>query len=105
MVSPKLPSADAGPPARSTTLRAWAGLGWRRATFKFVVTGPEDLVDARALCDAVMVERRARWVMPEGVSAERVGDGLATVTEAALAAGFNVSNRAHVMLWGEERGR
>jgi len=105
VVSPKLPSAEAGPAPCVETLRAWAALGWRRASFKFVVLGTDDLTPARDLCEAAGVERRARWVMPEGVSAERVGDGLATVTEAALAAGFNVSNRAHVMLWGEERGR
>jgi 7-carboxy-7-deazaguanine synthase len=105
VVSPKLPSADAGPSPKPETLRAWAALGWRRASFKFVVLGPEDLGHARQLCDLAGVERRARWVMPEGVSAGRVADGLAALTEQALSAGFSVSSRAHVMLWGDERGR
>lgn len=104
-VSPKLPSAEAGPAIALPVLREFALLGWQRAGFKVVVSNLDELAEAAALFDDIGVERRARWVMPEGITHDRVEAGLVELTEAALAHGFNVTGRQHVMLWGNERGR
>ena len=107
VVSPKLASADAGARALNPqALGAFAGLAWRGlASFKFVICAPADLIEARRLCDRYDVPRSARWAMPEGTDAGTVGAGLAEWAEWAIAAGFNVSTRLHVLLWGAEKGR
>ena len=106
VVSQKLPSAQAGNGAINLpVLQAYARMGWRRATFKVVCMSLDDLKETADLLAAVGAERRARWVMPEGVSANALAHALPEFTEQALALGFNVSGRQHVMLWGDERGR
>jgi len=107
VVSPKLASADAG--ARALRPPALSSFGFLarqdRASFKFVVCSPADLTEAAQLCDRYGVPHSARWAMPEGTDAGAVGRGLGEWAEAAIAAGFNVSTRLHVLLWGAEKGR
>jgi organic radical activating enzyme len=103
-VSPKLPNAQTGEP-NLPVLEEFAALGWERCGFKTVVQSAAELGEVAKLYDQVQVERRARWVMPEGITGDRITDGLVELTEAALALGFNVTGRQHVMLWGNERGR
>lgn len=105
-VSPKLPSARAGSRAINLpVLQRFAELGWRRAGFKVVVSTLDELSEAVELYEQVGVKRQARWVMPEGREALTVAVRLEQLTEAALKLGLNVTGRAHVMLWGTERGR
>lgn len=108
VVSPKLASALAGPlhrVIRPRLLGEWAGLGADRVAFKFVVANRREVDAAARLCDQIGVDRRARWVMPQGISPVVVARGLHDLTEPALAAGFNVSGRSHIMMWGNEEGR
>lgn len=107
VVSPKLPSADAGPlSANPGALAVFARLaGTGRASFKFVVSDTDDIDDAAELCDHLGVVRTARWVMPEGIHAADVNRRLADLVEHAMAAGFNVSSRLHVQLWDIEKRR
>lgn len=106
VVSPKLPSADPGEGAiNHAVLRGYVRMGWRRASFKVVVTTPGEVAAVRQLYDSLGVHRRARWVMPEGTNARTVAKHLAGLAEQALDAGLSVSGRQHVMLWGDERGR
>jgi 7-carboxy-7-deazaguanine synthase len=108
VVSPKLPHAAAGNDEKvinEPVLRSFARLGWRHATFKTVVRDRADVDAALELYKLVGVERRAGWVMPEGVTATDVHDRLADVTEYALSKRLSVSGRMHVDLWGTDRGR
>jgi 7-carboxy-7-deazaguanine synthase len=108
VVSPKLASAGAGPAKRvlsDDALGTWVRVGWPRAVFKFVIANRRELDAAAQVCDRVGVDRRARWVMPQGITPLAVATGLHDLTEAALAAGFNITGRAHVMLWGNQEGR
>jgi len=103
IVSPKLAHAG-GRPARRldpAALRAFAASG--RATFKFVVTGPDDLDEV-----AVVVDRFALdpvWVMPEATNSARLVTALRELADVALARGWNLSTRLHVLLWEDTRGR
>jgi len=104
-VSPKLASAEAGDAINLPVLASFARMGPLRASFKIVVSSVDEIAEAALLCDLVDVHRLARWVMPEGITPHSVQGGLVELTEAALALGFSVTGRQHVMLWGNERGR
>jgi 7-carboxy-7-deazaguanine synthase len=102
-VSPKLAGSGVTAdrrirPAALTSLRDTG-----KATFKFVIATPGDIEELVAL------QERHRlapiWVMPEGTTAERVADGLRALAEPALAHGWNLTPRLHVLLWGDQRGR
>lgn len=107
VVSPKLSSAEAGPltsnPGALSVFARLAANG--RASFKFVVSDDNDIREAAELCDRLDVTRTARWVMPEGIRAADVQARLRELVEGAMAAGFNVSTRLHVQLWGAEKRR
>lgn len=107
VVSPKLPSAEAGPLASNAgALAVFARLASTgRASFKFVASHTSDIDAAAELCDQLDVTRAARWVMPEGIHAADVQARLQELVEHAMARGFNVSTRLHVQLWGAEKRR
>ena len=103
-VSPKLPTAEAGTHALSYgVLRAWAQ--HPRAIFKVVCSNPDEVNAASHLFDMLRVPQHARWIMPEGITAEAVTGSLHAVVDAALAHQLNITPRLHVQLWGATRGR
>lgn len=102
-VSPKLAAAGGRMVMRivPAALEAFAACG--KARFKFVVS---DVAEFKEIAD--LVERFAVdevWVMPEGTSADRVRQGMRSISEEALARGWNLSPRLHIELWEDERGR
>ncbi|ROO51616.1 7-cyano-7-deazaguanosine (preQ0) biosynthesis protein QueE [Micromonospora sp. Llam0] len=101
--SPKL--AGSGVPAsrriRPAALRALRACG--KTVFKFVVSDHADvaeLVDLQHRYQLAPV-----WVMPQGVTEEAVVSGMRALTGPALAHGWHLTPRLHVLLWGNERGR
>jgi organic radical activating enzyme len=104
-VSPKLSSFGAGiPPARrlkAGALHHFAVSG--RAVFKFVVTSPADLVEISDLVADHHLD--PVYVMPEGRTADEVLRRLADIADPAIARGFHLSTRLHVLTWGDQRGR
>lgn len=102
-VSPKL--AHSGNPAhrryRPDVLRAFEATG--RAAFKFVVRDAADLDEVSEVVDECGLTDV--WVMPEGTSAHAVLEGMAALAEPVLARGWNLTTRAHILVWGDRRGR
>ena len=102
-VSPKL--ANSGVPEdrriRPDALAALVATG--RAVFKFVVADDGDLDEIAGLVDAHGLG--PVWVMPEGTDAATVLDGARRLAGPALARGWNLTTRLHVLLWNDERGR
>jgi organic radical activating enzyme len=104
-VSPKLSTFGAGMTESrridAVALRAFVSSG--KAVFKFVITAPNDLEEVTAL------EQRFGlapvWVMPEGTTREEILSRMSWLGEEALARGWNLSGRLHVLLWGDQRGR
>lgn len=102
-VSPKL-SGSGLPEGRRLipeALQAFAASG--KALFKFVVTTAEELEEVAEL--EASYGLAPVWVMPEGTSEHAVLAGMRVLAEEALARGWSLSSRMHVLLWGDTRGR
>lgn len=109
-VSPKL--AHAGDPEHTRIVpAAIAALrDTTRARWKFVIRagGPDmlgDLEEVDRFAGDFGIHPRDVWVMPEGVTVKTVVDGTARLADPALAHGYNLTTRLHVIAWGNERGR
>ena len=59
------------------------------------------------MCRAIATAHRLEpvYVMPEGTSAEVVLARMRELAEPALARGFHLTPRLHILLWGDVRGR
>ena len=69
--------------------------------FKFVVTGPGQVAEAAGLAASAGVEPGRVWIMPEGITCDRVLDVARRVAAATASAGFNLTLRQQVLLYGE----
>jgi organic radical activating enzyme len=102
-VSPKL--ASSGVPysrrIRPRALSAFAASG--KAVFKFVARAPADLDETADL--EARFGLAPIWIMPEGVTTEKVLAGMRELADEALARGWHLTSRMHVLLWGDARGR
>jgi 7-carboxy-7-deazaguanine synthase len=104
-VSPKLSTFGAGMPTskriKGRVLGHFAVSG--RAVFKFVVSNIADLDE---ITDLVAAHDLAPvYVMPEGQTAEEVTRRLAEIADPAIARGFHLTTRLHLLAWGDQRGR
>jgi len=102
VVSPKLPAATPG----------WTGT-WRHAadwvsepnaTFKIVVGDPPDPEDAAQLIAEHGLPAARVMLMPEGLTDEQVRAHATGLAELCKRAGFRMSPRLHVWMWGAKRG-
>lgn len=104
-VSPKL--ANSGLPweqrIRPEVLRTFGQLPG--TALKFVVADPADLEEVGEVVAAAGIPAGMVWVMPEGVTAERVLAGHAELADLVVDLGWNMTTRLHVLAWGDERGR
>lgn len=96
--SPKLANSGIaeGKRLKPAVIAALAATG--RVAWKFVVSSDADLDEITALD----LDRRHVWLMPEGTDGDP--ERLRWATEAALAHGWNVTPRLHLLVWGNERG-
>lgn len=111
-VSPKL--AHAGDPESARIVPEAIGafrlimdqLGeWKdRVIFKFVCATPEHVAEVQRWVKIFQIRPECVWIMPEGVDTPALCDHLAVITDPAVAAGFNVTTRLHIHVWGDERG-
>jgi 7-carboxy-7-deazaguanine synthase len=102
-VSPKL-SGSGIPASRRLVPAALAALAATgKAVFKFVICHPRELIEVAELQAGYGLA--PVWVMPEGTSEQAVLDRMRAITGEALAQGWSVSPRLHVLLWGDQRGR
>ncbi|HEX2701142.1 MAG TPA: 7-carboxy-7-deazaguanine synthase QueE [Acidimicrobiales bacterium] len=101
-VSPKLANSGMAVERRyrPDVLRSFQATG--RAVYKFVASGPADLVEVEAMvaeCGLGPV-----WVMPEGTDAGTVVARMRELAPHVLARRWNLTPRLHVLLWGDQRG-
>jgi 7-carboxy-7-deazaguanine synthase len=75
------------------------------AVFKFVLREPEDLREVDAVVERAGISRDRVWIMPEGTEPDVVLARQRALAGAALARGYNLTTRLHVLLWPSERGR
>jgi 7-carboxy-7-deazaguanine synthase len=104
-VSPKL--AHAGDPASlriaPDALAALRGTG--KAIFKFVCRDPGDVTETAVFAARHQIPPRLVWIMPEGITAQVLSARAKALADPAIACGFNLTTRLHVLAWGDERGR
>lgn len=102
-VSPKLAHSgvDRAKAIHPEVLSVLAGHG---AALKFVVQSVEDLDEVAGIVAEAGVDPVQVWVMPEGTSAATVTITAAEVADAAIARGYNMTTRLHVLTWGNRRG-
>lgn len=74
-----------------------------RARWKFVVCGPEDLAEIAELQREFSLTEI--WLSPEGTTPAVVMQRMRMAADAALAHGWNLTTREHVLIWGDERGK
>ena len=105
-VSPKLDFANAATNAQETivprALRAFVES--ERAVFKFVCAEPGHVDDVEKIVEDIGIDPATVWIMPEGRSGPAIVDGMKQLAAPALAAGFNLTSRLHVLVWDDERG-
>lgn len=98
-VSPKLwtggPVRKRLRPAR---LQAWAEQP--NAIFKVVCQTPEQVAE---VADQDWADPAKTWIMPEGITAERVLKVASLIEPAVAEHGFHLTMRQHVLLHGDER--
>lgn len=104
-VSPKLAHAGDPEAARIRPLALGALAATGRAVFKFVCRNREDLDEAAHVAALAGIPPGLVWIMPEGTDAATITTRLRELADPAVAAGFNLSTRLHVLAWGDERGR
>lgn len=103
-VSPKL--AHSGVDRK----KAWkpgvlSTLAAQGAAFKFVVQTVDDFDEIATLQRLTGIDNSHVWVMPEGRSTLVLNMRLRELADEAIVRGYNITNRLHVVLWGDERGR
>jgi 7-cyano-7-deazaguanosine (preQ0) biosynthesis protein QueE len=106
-VSPKLPHArTTANPIRPIGMERFAEMAWRSDTvrFKWVCATAEDVQRVRDLTTEWKIPTDATWVMPLGTNPEKVAESLSVISDPAVEAGFHLTSRLHVYLWGGERG-
>lgn len=74
-----------------------------QARWKFVVCGPGDLDEIDGLQREFGLTEI--WLSPEGTTPAAITGQLRLAADAALARGWNLTVREHVLIWGDERGR
>lgn len=107
-VSPKLANSgmDYDRRINEAVLADFATMSKDRVALKFVVTTLGDFAEIDELVDVIHSEPHKVWIMPEGACVERLErDDLGAIADAAIARGYNVTDRLHVRLWHGERAR
>lgn len=104
-VSPKLVNAGEHKRSQSRMMGLWPmRLRHGAACLKFVVTGVADIEEAGEIADANGWPRWNCWIMPEGRSTENLLAQFPQIAAVAVDEGMNVSQRLHVLAWGDTRG-
>ena len=103
-VSPKL--KHGGDPEhlrlKIPALESYAGANCAR--FKFVVERDSDIDEIKALMEQVDIDPKAIWLMPQGRTVEEIDGRLQMIVPVALREGWNISDRLHLRIWGNQRG-
>ncbi|GIG57166.1 7-carboxy-7-deazaguanine synthase [Longispora fulva] len=102
-VSPKLSRFGVSAARKRIVPRALRALTRHGGRFKFVISELDELAEV----DALVAEHGLRevWLMPEGTTVAAIDRGLVRLGEVAAERGYHLSDRLHVRLWGDERGR
>lgn len=106
-VSPKLASSgvDRARAWKQDAVEALRMSG--RALFKFVIGSDEDIRDVETFVAVYSIDPSSVWLMQQSPFGSSALPDLTAreVAEYAIERGWNFTDRLHVRLWGQERGR
>lgn len=107
VVSPKLDNAGSHRGHQSPALDpAWIERNVSgQAHLKFVCETADDVDSAAKLAAEWCWNPGRVWIMPQGTTAETLLERWPALVDRAVALGLNVTQRLHVLAWGDERGR
>lgn len=102
-VSPKLTNSGIAEDKRivPSALRAFGDSG--RAVYKFVARSEGELDEIAEIADRFALS--PVYVMPEGTTVERLIGTTRSLAEAVAARGWNLTQRLHILAFGDGRGR
>lgn len=103
-VSPKLGNSRLTVDSRlcPDSLQWFAGSS--KATFKFVVTSPDDEKEVLSIQEQYAIAGRRIIIMPEARSKESLEENRTWIFELCLKRGWRYSDRIHVAVYGDRRG-
>lgn len=76
-----------------------------KSYFKFVISDNSDVQEVLSLSSTYKINPQKIYLMPEGTTQKAIEESSVRVLEQSNANGFNYSDRLHVRLFGDERGR
>lgn len=74
------------------------------ADFKFVCKDQNHVAEVQRIVKRTGIPVDRVWIMPLGDNVHDLSNSLAMITDAAVTAGFNVTTRLHIEVWGNTRG-
>jgi 7-carboxy-7-deazaguanine synthase len=102
-VSPKLANSGVAEGQRIVPKALEAFVASGRAVFKFVARAVEELDEISVVADRFGLS--PIYVMPEGTTVEELVSTTRALAEAVPARGWNLTQRLHIMAFGNVRGR
>lgn len=105
VVSPKLEHSGITERARlrPRVLRAFAAEP--KAVLKIVAATSDDVREAAVLAETAGFAPHRVWIMPLAADARTCLETARVLVDHVIAAGFNLTNRTQLLLWGNTRGR
>ena len=100
-VSPKLPNAELTK-QRKVQYRYWEAQG---ANWKFVCDTVDDIALVAEIVGEERLFRPSVWVMPQGRDADEIAAKMREFVEPVARHGLRLSDRLHLRLWGDQRGK
>lgn len=104
-VSPKLANSDNEETLRIQPQALSFFANSPKAYFKFVVTSESDLAEILSLQSRFEIPAARILLMPEGRTPQALAKNRSWLAATCLQHGFRLTDRLHVQLWGDERGR
>jgi len=103
-VSPKLSNAEMSAALRINwdVLKRFCRVP--SVAFKFVVCSLSDLYEVHQIVETLGIPNDRVWIMPEGRDTATLDATLGTLVDAIFRAGWNISTRLHIHLFGNRRG-
>jgi organic radical activating enzyme len=72
--------------------------------FKFVTADSEDFSSVLDFCQRFKIPNNSVWILPKGITAKGIVRSSRKVSDLCIKYGFNLSDRQHIIVWGNRRG-
>lgn len=72
--------------------------------FKFVTADNKDFTSVLEFCKKFNIPNNLVWILPKGVSTKEIVRSSRKVSDLCIRYGFNLSDRQHIIVWGNKRG-